>query len=421
MIASAGAGAKAAVALLAMMAAQGTLLAAIGLVLARHRRPNWQAAVWLVVIVKLALPWGPAMPYSLSDVIELLRGTSSPAAAHLTATQLASAVPAPSAPVGPAIAWILLGIAWAAGSAFVLARTAIAMRRASQRARSGQPAPASVVRVLAQLAELAGVRAPRLVLGSDRVGPHVVGILRPIIVVPPALVDDPDLLRAALLHELAHVRRKDALARLVQAWVVALFFFFPVVRAVTRRLDLAREAACDAWALEAGQLSRPAYARLLVQMAQLRTAAAAASFAMPRSLDVRVAAVLGPPTRARLGLVHRIALAGWVVLALGGARSVHARTARETCSFSPKLAEALRLVHPEADLDGDGVLSRDEACRLQADLRKHVDDGDLVSVMADPAAEDVLQSFLDEPLCCTLPAAEPEPAASCSAAEGVSR
>lgn len=421
MIVAAGAAAKAAIALLAMMAAQGTLLAAIGLVLARHRRASWQAAVWLVVLVKLALPWGPAMPYSLSDVIELLRGTHEHAALDLSVTQLAQAVPAPTASMGPAIAWFFVAIAWAAGTAVVLSRTLLAIRRASRRARAGQPAPASVQGLLAQLAELAGVRTPAIVVGDDRVGPHVVGILRPIIVVPPALVTEPDLLRAALLHELAHVRRKDSVARLVQAWVVALFFFFPVVRAVTRRLDLAREAACDAWAVEAGKLSRPAYARLLVQMAQLRQAAAAASFAMPRSLDARVTAVLGPPVRTRLGVVHRIALAAWVVLALGGARSVHARSGRDTCTFSPKLAEALRLVHPEADLDGDGVLSRDEACRLQADLRKHVDDGDLVSVMADPATVGVVQSFLDEPLCCTLPAADPEPAASCSASEGVSR
>lgn len=72
---AAGAIAKAWLAALAMTAAQGTLLALVALAITRagRLRPAWQAAIWLVVIAKLALPWGPAMPWSLSDVIAALR------------------------------------------------------------------------------------------------------------------------------------------------------------------------------------------------------------------------------------------------------------------------------------------------------------------------------------------------------------
>ena len=73
--------AKAWLATLLMMAGQGTLLAALALVLARagKLRPAWQASIWLVVTIKLALPWGPAMPYSLSDVIAMFRSHPAPA------------------------------------------------------------------------------------------------------------------------------------------------------------------------------------------------------------------------------------------------------------------------------------------------------------------------------------------------------
>src|SRR5204863_2739246 len=126
------------------------------------------------------------------------------------------------------------------------------------------------------------------------------------VVVPPALLaGGPELARAALLHELAHVRRRDALGRLVQLAAVALFWFWPVVRLASRRLEHAREAACDAWALEACDVPRSAYARLLVRMAQLHEAAAPA-LATPRALDARVAAVLGPPVRPRLGIPHAV-------------------------------------------------------------------------------------------------------------------
>ncbi len=173
-----------------------------------------------------------------------------------------------------------------------------------------------------------------------------------------------------------------------------MFWFFPVVRIVSRRLELAREAACDAWALEAGGISRPAYARLLVQMAQLRTAAAAAALAAPRTLDARVRAVLGPPASPRLGWLHRAALLAWVALALGGARSASARGQASVCVYTPEIAEALRQVYPDADLDGDGVLSREEACDFQAAMRKRTTDGALVS------EGEIAAERLVEPLCC---------------------
>jgi beta-lactamase regulating signal transducer with metallopeptidase domain len=387
---AAGVAAKTAVSTLAMMAAQGTVLALLALVLVRggRLRPAWQAAIWLVVLAKFALPWGPALPWSLADVIAALRG------GHAGGTMLAAPsvghAPAVAASAWPAVGWLALASVWALGTAYVLARSIAAQRRAVVTARRAARAPAAAQALLGELARVARVRVPRLVIGE---GTYVVGALRPIIVVPAALLDDVPLLRAALLHELAHVRRRDALGRGVQVLAQALFFFWPVVRLVGKRLDLAREAACDAWALEAGELPRPAYARLLVKMAALRsTTPALALAAYGKTLDARVAAVLGPPARAGLGVVHRLALVGWAALALGGARSAAAHGVTESCHYTSQLAEQLYLAYPEADRDGDGVLSRAEACEFQAEARQ-------VSTIDETAAMDYEQ-LLAEPLCC---------------------
>jgi beta-lactamase regulating signal transducer with metallopeptidase domain len=405
---AAGAIAKAWLAIVALTAAQGTLLALVALVATRIvRRPAWQAALWLVVIAKLAVPWGPAMPWSLSDLLASL--FSHPA------VELAPSVPPALAPLPPppspwpALGWLALAALWAAGALFVVVRALRAHARALHAARDAVAAPSEAVALLAQLAAQLGVRAPRLVVGDATTGPHIVGIVRPHIVVPPALLADRALLAAALLHELAHVRRRDALGRVLQIAATALLWWWPVVRLATRRLDAARETACDAWALEAGDMPRPTYARLLVAMAQLH--ATAAPLAAPHALDTRIAAVLGPPVRARLGAWHRLALAAWIVLALGGARRAEAR--EPVCKYSPELAEALFLAHPEADLDGDGVLSRDEACDLQAELREHADE--LTSTL-DPQAEAELEALLSEPLCC-----KSDRAGAYSSAEGVCR
>ncbi len=404
--------AKAWLATLAMMAGQGALLVIAAFVLARvgRLRPAWQAAIWFVVALKLALPWSPATPWSLSDLIA--RFSDRGDAATIVLAPVTSAAPAAVTLTWAHLAWLLVATIWLIGAALVLARALAAQRRTLRAARLAPTAPAHA---LALLRDIAPRTRARLVIGAADVVPHVVGLVRPIIVVPAGLLDDAALARAVLLHELAHVRRCDAIGRYVQIVASAMMWWFPLVRLVNKRLDLAREAACDAWALEAGELPRPAYARLLVRMAALR-AAAAPALAVPRALDARVAAVLGPPARARLGLVHRLVLAGWFVLALGGARSAAARTEVDACRYTPEMAQALFAKYPHADLDGDGQLSRDEACDLQFELQN--------ASRRSPEAEAGLAPLLAEPLCCNCSRPEvyssPE-TVSCQKVEGVER
>ena len=379
---------------LAMMAVQGSVLAlvaffALVVVRAGKLRPAWQAGIWLVVLAKFALPWAPALPWSLADVIAALRGGGGGPVAVPLSTDV---VVAHGLALGPAVGWIALVVAWLAGTIIFATRALVAGRAATRDARRGEPAPPEAAATLALLAAQARLRVPQLAVGSRAVGPHVVGLVRTIIVVPPALVESTatHLLRAALLHELAHVRRRDAIGRALQLAATSLFWFWPIVRIAGRRLDHAREAACDAWAIEAGSLSRPTYARLLVSMAHLRTAAASALAA--HALDARVAAVLAGSTRGRIGPIHALGLVAWIVLALGGARTAAAR-GEPICKYTHELASALMASHPEADLDGDGELSRTEACELQAELRKRAESA--------PTGEvSVPEAILDEPLCC---------------------
>ena len=358
---------------LGMMAGQGAVLAAIALVLSRlgKLRPAWQALVWLVVLVKLSIPWGPALPWSLSDIIAMFteHGAAAP-------SPLPPALQGPVPGAQPSGVWTLLVIFWAIGATFMIVRAVVAQGIAQRTARNG--------RLLETIGRV------RVVVGPETAGPHVVGIFRPTIVVPPALVAEPAMLRAALFHELAHVQRRDSIARVLEVWAAAIMWWNPVARFVLRRLDAAREAACDAYALDHG-IDRPAYARLLVQMATLR--APALALAVPHSLDRRVAAVLSHEKRSRrTGLAHALVLLAFAVVSLGGARSAAAH-GRPACMYSPQMAQALYVSHPEADLDGDGTLSRDEACGLQAELRRQKE---VLASPLDPEAE----TLLSEPLCC---------------------
>lgn len=89
----------------------------------------------------------------------------------------------------------------------------------------------------------------------DLEGPVVVGILKPVILLPLSLLSSlpPDQLDMLLRHELAHVRRHDYLVNLLQRWVEALFFFHPAAWWLSARIREERELCADALATAQGR------------------------------------------------------------------------------------------------------------------------------------------------------------------------
>ena len=77
--------------------------------------------------------------------------------------------------------------------------------------------------------------------------PGVVGLWRPVILVPSGIEDDltPRQLAAVLTHELCHIRRRDNTTAAVHMIVEAAFWFHPLVWWIGARLLEERERACD--------------------------------------------------------------------------------------------------------------------------------------------------------------------------------
>jgi beta-lactamase regulating signal transducer with metallopeptidase domain len=97
--------------------------------------------------------------------------------------------------------------------------------------------------------------------------PGVVGLLRPIILLPAGILERlaPVELEALLAHELCHVRRRDNLRSAVHMIVEALFWFHPLVWWIGARLMEERERACDEDVLRGG--SDPGvYARAILNV-----------------------------------------------------------------------------------------------------------------------------------------------------------
>jgi beta-lactamase regulating signal transducer with metallopeptidase domain len=119
---------------------------------------------------------------------------------------------------------------------------------------------------LEELAGKLGVRMPVRLLESGLVKvPLVAGFLKPIILVPVGLMANlpADQVEAILLHELAHIRRRDFIVNLVQSFAEILFFFNPAVLWLSSLLREEREHCCDDMAIAVTQ-SKKEYIEALV-------------------------------------------------------------------------------------------------------------------------------------------------------------
>lgn len=158
---------------------------------------------------------------------------------------------------------------------------------------------------------------------SDRVRvPAAIGLIHPVVVVPAWAIEElsGEELNQVLLHELAHLRRRDDWTNLLQQVVKAVFFFHPAVWWIERKISLEREMACDD-AVLAETLKPRAYAECLAHIAEKSVvrrslALAQAALGRVRQTSLRVAQILDAnrPVGKRAGWKTAATLAGFAGL-----------------------------------------------------------------------------------------------------------
>ena len=142
----------------------------------------------------------------------------------------------------------LVGI-WAVCVAFFSIRLFVGLiwvARVSQHQHSTQH-PYWQTRLNALAQRIGLKQTARLRIVHDLTTPAVAGWIRPIVLVPAALISGmpPDLLEALLAHEVAHIRRMDYLVNLVQSVVEILLFYHPAIWFISRQIRIEREQIAD--------------------------------------------------------------------------------------------------------------------------------------------------------------------------------
>ncbi len=167
--------------------------------------------------------------------------------------------------------WLALGtcVLWLAISGVLLVRLAAAWWRLSRLRQGAAAADAAILATCGEMAERLGVAAPEVLKSPYLPSPCLAGLRRPAVLLPEAELSLS--LRDVLVHELAHLVRRDCHWNLLRQLATSVFFFQPLLWKVSSRLEATAEEVCDDYVVHFGG-DRHEYAYRLVDIAELSAA-----------------------------------------------------------------------------------------------------------------------------------------------------
>ena len=275
--------------------------------LVRPQRPAVEHGAWTAVLLgMLLLPltglatsgFGLSPGVALESAIPVL---GKPLAAQ------AGSLTHPAAEMPTSDWWGICGLLFMLGTVILLARRLIAQQRVRRLLRQAEPLECPALESLARASfrTAAGRTLPRQVWIPGAGAPFVYGAARPTIVLPREWSSwSAEKLEAVLLHELAHVFRRDGIVEALAAVVASVFWFHPLAYLLKRRLRALAETACDDHAVWVSR-DREGYAQALLEIARncrgYRTLPMTA-MAQGASIGGRIERILGK-TRFESGLL----------------------------------------------------------------------------------------------------------------------
>ncbi len=341
------------------------LVALLQRLVGRQLGARWRHALWLVVLLRLALPAGPPSRWSVFNLLPLGERSIPMAAVRAVNPEQASfAAPRTTQLVGllrEQTSWVpswrlLLGI-WLFGATLLALRALIGAIRtqfALRHAASGDISSEVVEAVKARL----GIRRRFLVIESELVdAPALHGLLRPVLLLPKGFSEtfDREELRHVVLHELGHLRRFDVAVNWALSVAQALHWFNPLVWFAASRIREERELACDELALSfLEEDERLGYGRTILKLLERFRAATPVPALVgivnhKRKMKRRLLMITNYRSRTRFSMVFAGALAVVGVVGLTDARGGEPRVMRQLDPAAMATAEKLRQ-HVSIDL-----------------------------------------------------------------------
>ena len=255
-----------------VLSVAGSLLAGLLLALkkwtGKQFSPTWQYVLWVGVLLVMVVPVSVKVPALVQPLQEKQVVQTVPLPAEQTVTEQPVPVDTVEAPAGeilpfmeetalpPISWWDVLAVIWVLGALGSLGyRLTGYFRFSGHIRRTGEPM------------ELDGVpKRLRVCKTSAAVSPMVMGIFRPVLILPETALTE-SRLPYVLRHELVHYRRGDIFWRWLAVLATSIHWFNPVVYVAAAQMQEACEISCD-WCVVRSmeQAKRDDYMRVILEL-----------------------------------------------------------------------------------------------------------------------------------------------------------
>jgi len=247
------------------------LILIIKAVLNNKVKPGWHYALWLVLMLRLLLPFGPQSEFSIENLffkIHAAQPSEVKSPIHLTGNET---IPSASTPEGRVVvhpeketseaitsvgrAWsvkqVLTGIWLFVAMALLLYFLLVNIHFSIKLLQFAEPAASSDIQVLIQSKQIMGIRRRiRLSFSTVVTTPTLFGLFRPHLILP---VNSRELQKERLhhiyLHELSHVRHADIFVNWLMHLLLILHWFNPLIWYAIYKMREDQELSADALAL----------------------------------------------------------------------------------------------------------------------------------------------------------------------------
>ncbi|MCK4627464.1 MAG: tetratricopeptide repeat protein [Sedimentisphaerales bacterium] len=280
-------------------------------ILLRSRLPvRWRYSLWLVLLIRLALPWAPQSSVSLfnllpRDIGSLVAPFSAEPSANVDADRESvrgdftlsdifgstedaavindsKSIPVsdkhtipqelPESFISAHLQWTqLLPLVWFAGAAVLVVYVAATNFHLWRIVKVKRPlTEKKILDLLEDCKAQMGVQTILGIVQTDSIkSPALFGFIRPRLLLPEGLIDsvNPAELRYIFLHELGHLKRYDILQGWLMAALQVLHWFNPLIWLAFHRVRADRELVCDALAMGTMKSDEPPqYGRTIVNL-----------------------------------------------------------------------------------------------------------------------------------------------------------
>jgi len=247
------------------------LILIIKAVLNNKVKPGWHYALWLVLMLRLLIPFGPQSEFSIENLISKIHSAQPSevkSAIHLAGNETipSSQTPEDRVVVHPeketSVAMTKVGSSWSVKQvltgiwlfvaiALLLYFLIVHIHFSMKLRKFAEPAASSDIQVLNRSKQIMGIRRRiRLSFSTVVTTPTLFGLFRPHLIMP---VNSRELQEERLhhiyLHELSHVRHADIFVNWLMHLLLILHWFNPLIWYAIYKMREDQELSADALAL----------------------------------------------------------------------------------------------------------------------------------------------------------------------------